>query len=352
MKQLCKYLIVSIVISLAMSHTCADEKIDAVVAEMKQTLAVRGFPLEMFDHDQERVDQIQLNTTWWAFEPELATVFQKYYRNTSAPKGHFWRADSFLSANADYEEAVMRAIWGDNHTHLRVISVADTIYGVPGEIRRDLQSGTRLNSTKIAEHIQSLLRNAGLEASIGNVDQQTGTICEVTTAFQRPPEGLSEWYRDHLQWAIRIRVSETSGANQTVAAGMAYHSPKSRIVLRGHLVVMAKDRNRAIEVGPVFENSFRKNGSDPFNVFGEGWVLRAYTKEGHFNSGGIQMMGPFTNRSPLLLMTDGSAAPGFIEPLQLKIANSMLADSTLWFESAGQPIARPKAVAVPAPPVP
>ena len=115
---------------------------------------------------------------------------------------------------------------------------------------------------------------------------------------------------------------------------------------------MAKDRNRAVEVGPVFENSFRKNGSEPFNVFGEGWRLIASTKEGHFSSGGIQMAGPFSRRSPLLLMTDGSAAPDFIAPLQLTIANSLLADSALSFESAEQPIARPRAVAVPAPPVP
>ena len=352
MQPLCKCLIVSIVISLAMPNASADEKMDAAVSEMKQTLAIQGFPLEMFDHDQERVDQIQLNTTWWAFEPEMATVFQKYYRNTSAPKGHFWRADSFLSANADYEEAVMRAIWGDNHQHYKVISSAATLAGVPGEIRRDFQAGTRLRSTKIAEHIQLLLKNGGHEAFIGNVDSQTGTICEVTTAYQRPPEGLSVWYRDHLQWAIRIRVSETSGENRTVAAGKAFHSPKSRIVLRGHLVVMAKDRNRAIEVGPIFENSFRKNGSEPFNVFGEGWRLMGATVEGHVSTGGIQMVGPFARRSPLLLMTDGSAAPDFIAPLQLTIANSLLADSALSFESAEQPIARPRAVAVPAPPVP
>lgn len=352
MNQLCKCFVVLTAISLTSLDAQADEKMDAAVSEMKQTLAVQGFPLEMFEHDQDRVDQIQLNTTWWAFEPDMATVFQRYYPNSSTPKGHFWNADSFLSANADYEEAVMRAIWGDNHTHFKVVSMNATNHGVPGEIRRDFQSGTRLRATKIAEHVQTLLTNAGHESSIGNVDQQTGTICEVTTAYQRPPEGLSDWYRDHIQWAIRIRVSETSGENRTVAAGKAYNSPKSRVVLRGHLVVMAKDTNRAIEVGPVFENSFRKYGTEPFNVFGEGWRLAAALVEGHASTGGIQMVGPFFRRSPLLLMTDGSAAPGFIEPLQLTIANSLLADSTLSFESAGQAIARPKAVAVPAPPVP
>lgn len=352
MNRLCKYLIVLTAINPAMLHARADEKMDAAVAEMKQTLAAQGFPLEMFDHGQERIDQIQLNTTWWAFEPDMANIFQTYYPNPSTPKGHFFGADSFLSANADYEEAVMRSIWGDDHRHFKVKSVAAAIQGVPAEIRPDFQTGTRLNYTKITQHIQTELKYAGFELSIGNDVDRLGTICEVTSAYRRPPEGLSDWYREHLAWAIRIRVSETSGENRTVAAGKAFSSLKSRVVLRGYLVVMAKDRNRAIEVGPIFENSFRKNGSDPFNVFGEGWRLMALTKEGHFASGGMEMEGPFTGRSPLLLMTNNSAAPGHIAPLQLTIANSLLADSTLHFESAGQPIARPKAPVTPAPPVP
>jgi len=352
MPQLSKYLTVLTAINLALLHARADEKMDLAVAEMKQTLAAQGFPLEMFDHGQERIDQIQLNTTWWAFEPDMANIFQKYSPNSSTPKGHFFGADSFLSANADYEEAVMRSIWGDDHQHFQVKSVAALIYGVPAEIRRDFQSGTRLNYTKIAQHIQTELKNAGFESSIGNDFDRPGTICEVTTSYHRPPEGLSDWYREHLEWAIRIRVSETSGENRTVAAGKAFSSPRSRVVLQGYLVVMAKNRNRAIEIGPIFENSFRKNGSDPFNVFGEGWRLLALTKEGHFSSGGIQMQGSFTGRSPLLLMTNDSAAPGYIAPIQLKLANSLLADATLSFESASQTVASPRAAAVPAPPVP
>ncbi len=174
----------------------------------------------------------------------------------------------------------------------------------------------------------------------------------VTTDFRRPPEGLRDWYRDNLQWSIRIRVSETSGEHQSVTAGYAYSSTKSRIVLRGFLVVMAKDKNLALEVGPIFEHSFRKNGSAAFVLTGQGWQLQAMTKEGHFSSGGIQMAGPFENRSPLLLMMHNSAAPGYVAPMHVKLANSLLADSELSFESAGQMIAHPKSVAAPAPPVP
>ena len=352
MQRLCKYLTVLTAINLAMLHARADEKMDVTVAEMKQTLAAQGFPLEMFHHDQERIDQIQLNTTWWAFEPDMANIFQKYYPNSSTPKGHFYQAASFLSTNADYEEAVMRSIWGDDHQHFEVKSSAAIVQGVPAEIRRDLQSGTRLNYTRIAQHIQTELRHAGFESSIGTDVDRPGALCEVTTEYHRPSEGLSDWYREQLAWAIRIRVSETSGENRTVAAGKAFSSPRSRVVLQGYLVVMAKNRNRAIEVGPMFENSFRKNGSDPFNVFGEGWMLRGRPVEGHGNTGGIQMSGPFTGRSPLLLMTGNSAAPGHLAPIQIKLANSLLADSTLSFESASQTVASPRPAAVPAPPVP
>lgn len=341
MKRIRAAVITVLIMNVSSPFAGADQKMDTAVADMQRELQSGGFPSDMFTQNQEQVDAIQVNTTWWAFEPEIAKAFQRQFPNQPQPKGFFWRTDTFLSTNVDFEEAVMRTVWGESHTHLELKSVAEVMQGVPSEIKREFQTGTRVAFQTIARHIQSTLKAEGLASSISVEVSNRQRLCEVTTEYRQPPQGLHDWYLKNMEWAIRIRVAETTGLNETVAAGRSFSSSKSRVVLQSYLVVRAIHQNRAIEIGPIFENSFRKNGSDSFDLLSEVMMLVARPVDGHQHSGGIKMSGVFANRSPLLLMTRDTVVPDYLAPYQLKIANSLLADPGLSFESASQSVAKP-----------
>lgn len=320
MKLLCNVWIASLIVSLMTLHVSADDRMDAAVADMRSYLDQNGFPYDMFKQEQERVDSIQVNTTWWAFERGMAAVFEVHFPRPTPPSGFFFETSSFLSKDFDFEEAVMQAIWGEKHSHAQIASKAAISHGTPPEIKSEFQRGTRVQYQQLAEHIQSILEADGHHCTIR---PGLSDMCEVSTDARHPPQGLHSWYRKHMRWALVIRVKETSGTHGTVTAGRAFSSTKSRIVQQGYVRVSSTRDNRSIEIGPIFESSFRKHGADPFDLLGQGWAFRARLADGHRPSGGIQMEGPFQGKSPLLLMTSGSQLPGYLSPHQEIIAKSL-----------------------------
>lgn len=340
MIRLCVCLMPLLIVSFNNSMVADDEKMDAAVADMKSYLNQNGFPYDMFKQGQDRVDQIQVNTTWWAFESGMAAAFEVHYPRPTPSSGFFLETKSFSSKDFDFEEAVMRTMWGENHLHCASKPVYNTIYGIPPEIRSEFQLGTRIQYRKLAEHIQSVLKANG---HTSDIRIGPGQMCEVRAYVGQPPEGLHAWYREHMRWGLVIRVQETSGEHKTVDAGRSFSSTKSRIVLHGHVLVWSTRDNRSMTIGPIFENSFRKHGATPFDLFGGGMHLATDCTDDHRPSGGIDMTrpGPFQGKSPLLLMTGNSALPGYLSPHQLAIANSLLDDSNLQFTAASSPLPQP-----------
>ena len=361
MKIIYPALIAILLINSTAQLASCDEKMDAAVAEMKQVLQSANFPIDMFAQDPMSVDAVQVNTTWWAIQPDMTRAFRKYFSGSSQPVGSFYYAETFCSADEDFQKAVRLAIWGIDDKEYEFRTMAAVVQGVPAEIKKEFQNGTRLDLTGLANHIQSQFEAADVVATIDAQHVDTSKSCSVTTIYRQPPEGLHAWYRANMEWAVRIRVTETAGGETTVDAGRGFTSAKSRIVLRGYIVVRAVTQSRAIEIGPVYEQSLRKHGSDRFNLLGQGWKIVAaskpkdqaqkplqsprpsqeYAVAEYQTDWGIPLGGPFIGRNPLMLMMHNSVARDYVAPFQVNIANSLLADPSLSFENAGSPTPKP-----------